>query len=362
LKGVFPVNKKYLVAVGLIVMLLFLTLLTACAPTNDTSEAEESSLQGHYVGYAWQGEVDGVELTEASQYIETILKLDEEGIITDAKMRFFVQKDGFWIARQSGNAFVSVDFSVTPTQATPGENYAPGDSMFTIYTADMMSLYAVAVSPENVTAAALVCPVTRYQYEIRLTPDTDFNMPINEVTIGSGMLVPTIRTSGSGLLRPDDWDLFADRNIFNIDRWSHVVNDKGIFEGIDEGSSLMAFLEAMGVEFADGIPQPLDAKYGYFGLGGWDGNYQAIEEFLIGKNATELTSLIDWSLPYYAGAINDKNQFGVDVTSGATRTVQNSIDGISGATVRMSREGTSYQRALVDAGIITEEDVIIGRF
>jgi hypothetical protein len=135
-----------------------------------------------------------------------------------------------------------------------------------------------------------------------------------------------------------------------------------MFEGIDEASSLMNFLEAMGVEFAGGLPQPLDVKYGYFGLGGWEGNYQAIEEFLIGKNATELTSLIDWSLPYYAGAINDENQFGIDVASGATRTVQNSIDGISGATVRMSREGTSYQRALVDAGIITEDDVIIGRF
>lgn len=354
-------KRKYVVVVGL-VGLLILMLLAACTPSTDTSGTDEVSLEGRYVGYSWQGEVDGVELADATQYIETILELNEDGIITDAKMRFFVQKDGFWIMRQSGNAFVSVDHSVSPIQATPGENYAPGESMFTIYTADMMSFYAVAVSSENVIAAALVCPVTRYQYEIRLTPDTDFAMPMSEVTIGSGMLVPTVRTSGSGLLRPDDWDPLAEKNILNIDRWSHVINDQGMFEGIDEASSLMNFLEAMGVEFAGGIPQPLDVKYGYFGLGGWEGNYQAIEEFLIGKNATELTSLIDWSLPYYAGAINDENQFGIDVASGATRTVQNSIDGISGATVRMSREGTSYQRALVDAGIITEDDVIIGRF
>jgi hypothetical protein len=355
-------KRKYILAVVLVGLFLLLMLLAACTPVTDNSGTEEASLQGHYVGYSWQGEVDGVELAEANQYIETVLELDEEGNITDAKMRFFVQKDGFWITRQSGNAFVSVDFSVVPTQATPGENYAPGNSMFTIFTADLMSFYAVAVSPENVTAVALVCPVTRYQYEIRLTPDSDFTMPMSEVTIGSGMLVPTVRTSGAGLLKPDDWDLLADKNIFNIDRWSHVVNDKGIFEGIDEASSLMDFLEAMGVEFAGGTPQQLDVKYGYFGLGGWKGNYQAIEEFLIGKNATELTSLIDWTLPYYAGAINDENQFGIDVASGATRTVQNSIDGISGATVRMSREGTSYQRALVDAGIIAEDDVIIGRF
>jgi hypothetical protein len=356
------VKRKVIVAAGLVLLFLLLMLLAACTPATDTSVAGETSLKGHYVGYSWQGEVDGVELADATQYIETILELDEDGIITDAKMRFFVQKDGFWITRQSGNAFVSVAFSVIPTQATPGENYTPGDSMFTIYTADMMSFYTVAVSPENVTAVAIVCPVTRYQYEIRLPADTDFTMPIGEVTIGSGMLVPTVRTSGSGLVRPDDWETLANNNIFNIERWSHVVNDQGILEGIDEASSLTEFLSAMGVEFADGIPQSLEVKYGYFGLGGWEGNYQAIEEFLIGKNATELTSLIDWSLPYYAGAINEENQFGIDVASGATRTVQNSIDGISGATVRMSREGTSYQRALVDAGIITEEDVIIGRF
>ena len=354
--------KQYNTLAGLLAMILILMLLAACTPVTEAPEGEEVSLKGRYVGYSWQGEVDGVELAEATQYIETILELDEDGVITDAKMRFYVLKDSFWITRQSGNAFVSVDFSVVPTQAVPGENYAPGESMFTIYTADMMSFYSVAVSTENVVAVALVCPVTRYQYEIRLTPNTDFTMPIGEVTIGSGMLVPTLRTSGAGLVRPADWDSLADSNIFNIDRWSHVINDQGVFAGIDEASSLIEFLEAMGVEFVAGLPQPLDVKYGYFGLGGWKGNYDAIEEFLIGKNATELTSLIDWSRPYYAGAINEHNQFGIDVASGATRTVQNSLDGISGATVRMSREGTSYQRALVDAGIITEAEVIIGRF
>jgi len=34
----------------------------------------------------------------------------------------------------------------------------------------------------------------------------------------------------------------------------------------------------------------------------------------------------------------------------------------SGATVRISRESTSYQRALVEAGILDESDVVIGRF
>ena len=60
--------------------------------------------------------------------------------------------------------------------------------------------------------------------------------------------------------------------------------------------------------------------------------------------------------------MNGDNFFGIDVVSGATKTAQNSTDGIAGATVRMSRESTSYQRALVKSGIISEEDVIKGRF
>ncbi len=50
------------------------------------------------------------------------------------------------------------------------------------------------------------------------------------------------------------------------------------------------------------------------------------------------------------------------MAAGATKTAQDSLDGIAGATVRMSRESTSFQRALVAAGILTEEDVIKGRF
>jgi len=51
-----------------------------------------------------------------------------------------------------------------------------------------------------------------------------------------------------------------------------------------------------------------------------------------------------------------------DVPTGATKTVQNSIDLITGASVRMSRESNSYQRALVKAGILKEEDVLKGRY
>ncbi|RQD70374.1 MAG: hypothetical protein D5S00_04385 [Tindallia sp. MSAO_Bac2] len=350
-----------------IVLLFVLLFATACSPTGTDQPAEanndtNSSLAGHYVGYSWRGEAGGGTFDEANQYIETILQLDDDGTILDAKMLFFVQKDGFWTTRQSGNAFVEVDYDVDPSPAIPGDDYEAGDSMFTIYTADMMSFYAAGVSEDNTAAIALVCPVTRYQFEYKFDADYDFSMSMGELTVDSGEMVPTVLTSGSGLLRPDSWDELDGKTIFDVDIWSHVVNDQGILEGIDNDSTVQEFMEAFGIEFSGGHPQEMELSYGYFGNGGWAGNFTAIEESLIGQNATELTSLVDWSVERFAGAVNEDNIFGVDVESGATRTVQNSIDGISGATVRISREATSYQRALVDAGIISEDDVIVGRF
>ncbi|AKL95952.1 hypothetical protein CACET_c25070 [Clostridium aceticum] len=357
---------KRLFAVLIAVMLVF--TIAGCSNTETSQGSGESngeagsSLAGRYVGYSWQGEVNGVELKDADQYIETLLELDDDGTILDAEMRFFVKMDGYWTMRQSGNAYVDVDFSVDPTPAVPGENYQPGNSMFTIYTADMMSFYAVAVDEDQTVAAVLVDPIARYQFEMKFAQDFDFSTPVGELTIGNGLSVPTVRTSSTGLLKPDDWEALADNNFLNISPWSHVINDRGVLENITEASSVKEFLEALGVEFEADAPQPLAVKYAYYGNGGWDGNYRAIESYLIGKDAKELTSLVDWSNPRYAAAINDNNQFGVDTASGATRTVQNSMDTISGATVRISREATSFQRALVQAGILDESDVIVGRF
>lgn len=353
----------------LLLLVLILLLLAACtpeetAPANDdpVQNDVDRSLAGRYVGYSWRGEAGGTSFEEADQYIETILELDESGVITNATIRFFVLMDGFWIPRSSGNAYVAVDYDAQPVAGTPGEDYEPGTSMFTVYTADMMAFYAAGVNEEGVVAAVLVDPITRFQFEYRFTPDFDFSRPAGDLTIGSGLAVPTVRTSAAAYIRPEEWDELADATIFNVDMWSHVVNDVGVLTGIGDDSTVQEFLEALGVEFSDGIPQSSELTYGYFGLGGWHGNYEALREALIGQNATELTSLVDWSIQRYAGAVNKDNIFGVDVESGATRTVQNSIDGISGATVRISREATSYQRALVEAGIISEEDVIIGRF
>lgn len=322
-------------------------------------ETPTKSLKGQYVGYSWRGEAAGTPLEEADQFIEAILTLDDEATISDLKMRFFVKVDGFWTTRQSGNAYVAVDFDTDPRPAVPGQN---GTSMFTVYTVDLMSFYAVAVNSDGTVAAALVDPITRYQFELKLDAQFDFDTVLSELTIGSGHWVPTVRTSGSGYLKPDDWQTLADRNPLNMDTWSDSIYREGIFKGITEFSTVRSFLQALGVQFQAGRPQPLAVRYGYFGIGGWDGNYRAIAAYLKGKKATEVESLVDWSIPRYRRAINADNVFGADAVSGATRTAQDSVDTISGATVRMSRESTAYQRALVSAGILDSSEVVLGRF
>lgn len=338
--------------------LVAVLLIAACA-----SGSDDGVRAGRYAGYSWKGEAGGTAFADASSYIETIVEVNEGGTITDATMWFWVKKDGYWITRQSGNAYVDVDFSVSPTAATPGSDYAPGRSMFTVYTADMMSFYATAVSGDGTVAAVIVDPMTRYQMEMRFAPGFDFATRMGDVTVDSGLMVPTVRTSGSGYMKPNDFSEIAGRSIFAIhDEYSHVVNDRGELAEIDAESSVQEFLAALGVEFDAGRPNQQAPSYGYFGLGGWKGNYDAISDYLTGRDATSTTSLVNWSVDKFAKGVNDDRQFGVDVVSGATKTAQWSTDGISGATVRMSRESTSYQRALVQAGIIAEDDVIIGRF
>ncbi|WP_408955731.1 hypothetical protein [Natroniella sp. ANB-PHB2] len=351
----------------IMVLALALTVLVVVVGCNDEQAVmtEDSSLEGTYVGYSWRNEADGVEFEDADRYVETILHLNEDGIIEDAKMLYFQQADGYLTARQDGSADVWVDFSVDPTkaEALEGSDYQAGESMFKISTSNLMSFYAAAVAEDGTTAATIVDPWTRFQFEMKFPANFDFDdTTVGEMTIGSDLIVPTGRTGGS---HPAEWEDLADKNILNIHpTWSHVVNDEGVLEDIDQDSSTRELLEAMGVEFASGQPQAMAVEYGYFGLGGWSGNYEAIEEYLIGQDATEVTSLIDWEdNPRWSDAVNEDNVFGVDVPSGATRTVQNSFDTIAGATVRMSRESTSYQRALLDAGILDEDEVIsTGRF
>ncbi len=339
-----------------------IVLLTACEPERVVIEAGPAGFAGYHVGYSWSGEARGTAFEDAGAYIETVLELDEDANILSAKMRYWQRVDGFWTTRQSGNAMVTVDSSIDPSPATLSSPFVPGDSMFSIYTVNVMSLYAVAVDEDGTVAVTVVEPLTRYRFEMKFPPGFDFRAQMNELTLGSGLVVPTQRTAGGAFLSPASWDELADRHIFDLHEYSHVLNDVGVFSDIDDRSSVRNFLTSMGVEFDGDRPVAMAPQYGYFGLGGWKGNYGAIANYLVGRNARTLTSLVDWSPDRYRDAINELNQFGVDVPTGATRTVQDSADGISGATVRMSRESTSYQRALVDAGILSEDDVIVGRF
>lgn len=365
--------KKFKVLSVLLLVLLVSVFTVACAveeeeitPPSESQTGEGVDYSGTYVGYSWRGEANGTTLEEATQKIETTLTLDADGVITDAEMIFLRQdSDGNWFTRNDPTADVTVDFSVTPTLTTPNndnQDYAPGESMFEVDTNDMMAFYAVAVDADGTLALAIIEPYTRHQFEYKLDKDFDFSTKMGDMTIGSGLAVPTTRVSGSNLTKITDWDEHADKNILSFSIFGKVLTDRGVFEGLNEDSSIQEFLERTGVTFEDGIPSEMEVTNGRHGLGGWEGNLNGIAEYLIGKNATEFTSLIDWDNPRYTN-INEDNFFGVDGESGATRTIQNSFaDGMSGATVRISRESASYQRALVEAGIISEEDVIKGRF
>ncbi len=325
---------------------------------------EQEDLSGTYVGYSWKGEASGTLLEDATQKVETILTLNAEGIVTDASVLFWKMKDGSWYTRQDGTTHISVDPTITPLAATPGASYTKGTSMFTIDTHDFMSLYAVEVFDDGSAVFLFVDPTTRYQYEIALPIGYDYSTLISAVTVNGteGGFIPTVRTSGSGLVKPAAWSELDGLNMFNISGFNHVIGDDGVFEGLSSSSTMQELLEATGVTFTTTIPDTFALDYGRHSKGGWQGNYEAIEEFLIGKDVTTLITLIDWDVSRWGDSINSSNFFGIDLVAGSTKTVQNSFDTIAGATVRMSRENTSFLRALVAAGIITEADVIVGRF
>lgn len=78
------------------------------ATSNQPSATKDYS--GTYTGYSWKEEAKGTKLDEAKEKIETVLTLDKNGIITDAKLLFYVKdKEGKWYTRTDSSADVSVD-------------------------------------------------------------------------------------------------------------------------------------------------------------------------------------------------------------------------------------------------------------
>lgn len=341
--------------IALLFALLFTAVtLIACSP--------DTGYEGEYTGYSWGGESSGTTFEEATQYIETKMTLDKEGIITDFTMDYKVKRGDNWVSRLDQTSTVSINYDAAPSTAEVGETYTAGTSMFTIETVDFMSFYAYGVDSNGVVALAVVDPVTRFMFETKLDTDFDYSQNVSALSVGNNLSIPTTRTSSFGLVKPASWDNYTEKNVFNIHSFSHVLTDRGVFDGITQNTTVKELLEALYITFVNDVPQEKAATYGYTGLGGWKGNYEAIAQTLIGQDATQLTSLVDWDIERYALGINSENQFGIDVQSGGTKTVQDSYDTIAGATVRISRESTSFQRVLVAAGIITEDQVILGRF
>ncbi|MCL1992858.1 MAG: hypothetical protein FWG66_07910 [Spirochaetes bacterium] len=365
--------KKSIKIAGIIATTAVVGILVAACATAPAAP----TAQRMYVGHSWGGERAGVTLENATSVIETRLFLDANDIITDVQIDFLLLQNGRWIQRNNSRARVSINFAVTPTAATPAATVAahtPGASMFTIDTNDLMSFYAVGVDTDGTVAFVFVDPTSRYQLEARFPPDFDFSQPMGNL----GQLevfIPTVFTSGTGFAPNADWIVSGDgftidlhgQSIFDTHPWNHVIYERGTFQGTGNATPLREFLELAGVVFgANGVPMAMAPRYGFHSVGGWEGNFVAIRQYMVGRNAREVTGFGEFS-PRHAAAINPQTRFFhwdyiPDGVTGATATWQDSFDGIAGATVRISRENTSFQRALVAAGFITEAQVIRGRF
>ncbi|HAE23190.1 MAG TPA: hypothetical protein DCG47_12845, partial [Spirochaetaceae bacterium] len=272
------------------VSLAFGLVLSSCA----SGGAGARDYSGTFIGYAWKDEAKGVSLENATEKVQTTLVLDRKGFIKEASLDFLVLKNGEWTSRLAEAESVSIDYSVSPMAAV-ADPYKAGVSMFKVQANDVMSLYAVGVAADGTVAGFIVDPMTRFQFEFKFLPGFDFNRPVSILTIESGLFVPTARSSSGGLMKPKSWTALAGQSIFDYSPYSHVLNLRGDFSGLSSGSSIAELLVAMGVLFDGPRAKAMAPVFGYTGQGGWAGNYAAIEEFLVGKNARDLSSLIDWS-------------------------------------------------------------------
>lgn len=344
--------KKKVISMLILASVTIGTIFTGCS----------TNLEGSYEGIAWNGQPQGVAYEDAIEKVVVKIDVDSKGIITNAEYDYLIKKGDEWVSRKDNEAVVNVDFSVDPTPvAINGEEITSGSTMFDIDTVNMMSFYAVAVDENNTVAVMIAEPTTRYRLEAKLTPDYNFETTLGEAKVNETW-IPSLREMPFGILHVEDWSKYDGKSMYDINPFTNVIYERGVLKGIDKNATMQAMLEAMGVIFVDGVPQPMEATYGYHSLGGWKGNYEALAEGIVGVNINEVHSLLDYSPKRYADAINEDNFFGFDVPTGATKYIQNSVDTISGCTLRMSRENEAYQRALVEAGILEESDVIKGRF
>lgn len=343
-----------------------------------TVEISKGLATGDFVGYAWGGQKDGTKLEDAGTIIETKLNV-ANGIIKDAEMNYWQKSGDNWVKRNDGVATAAVDFTKDPISSTDkeGGGFTNGTSMFTTKATNNMGLYAVAVDTDGTTGVMLVDATSRFRFEAKIPADFDFSTKIGDLKIND-FWIP-VAASTSGYVKPATIASLNDTGIYDIQSgkepsyvaaiggYNYVMHKRGILEGVDNTATLQTMLEKLGVKFVDGKPQAMEATAGFHSVGGWKGNYDSIANFLKGKSIYNHTALVDFDKSPYKESIDANNFFGnvsTDVVASATRSIQNSwnIDAASGATVRVSRESESYQRALVDAGVLTEDQVIKGRF
>jgi len=239
---------------------------------------------GTYTGYAWRGESKGVLLKDATGYIVCKISLDDNGVIKAARLNVLTMHGDRWVERSNPESMVTIDYDVTPTAVILGEKNVNGVSMFRILTTDKMGFYAASVNEKGIGALTIVDAVLRYQFEFKFPAGFDYSAKFGTLTIGD-KTIPTTATE-DGLVKVSDWNAFKGKTILNVNMFNHVITKYGIFKGLSGNSTIREFMERTGIKFdAIGHPLPASPVWGFHSMGGWYGNYTAIADYLIGKNA-----------------------------------------------------------------------------
>ena len=282
----------------------------------------------------------------------------KSGVIQDIKFAFEkITTNGAWdsetisrrddktiSATRNSNAFAGLSLTAINSSDTTDDIAGIGTtSMFDITATDMMSTYA-AVSDGTNVSVAIMGAESRMMYEAVINKTSDAAKGLDDLDW---------KVNKAHYSAHKGSDAKIGTTPFNFGDWEKVAVANGVFKGLSTAmdststaADLIAKLEAAGMKDDSKVVS------GFHSLGGWYGNYRAIEASLKGKNVNNFKYLWNYDGPQLGSKPNETTG---NIT-GSTN-IQDSTNGISGATVRTSRENHAFQLALVELGFLKSNEV-----
>ncbi len=293
--------------------------LTAC-----NGGSSETSYKGIYHGVSYRDEAT------RRDRVEVVMELDKDSTILSVDFNFFNGND-----RLRDTDYISAEFVPETDAAT---------SAFDIDANDMMSTWAAHYDGTSFHVAIMSA-------WHRIMVETTFDL--TDATAKIDTLTWTGNSTHYGSLK--NGATAGDVAVFTtptegqishpfVERWS-VASRQGIFKDMNGNTTVEALAKAL---FGGTLPTEEKTEAGFHSNGGWAGNYLAMSEYLKGKKASEYTSLTH--------GIEVPGKSEDDIKTASTNIIDSS-NMIAGATMRTSRENQAYQKALVAAGILKEDDV-----